>query len=283
MLHVQHISFSYHDDVTLHSLSFSLAKGKTLAVIGESGCGKSTLLKALCSIDSVKNKGILLLAPTGKARVRLEQTSGMAGQGKTVAQFLNGLDRYDGKTDRQIAREQMREAGFTDATISSRLDDLLNEYVHGLENELTRDDATPARLCDGIPPLLDALRGKSDVTLGLLTGNIERGARAKLKAVQVDFGQFRVNAFGCDHEDRPELPAVAQRRAREQLGLDIAGDRIVIIGDTPADIHCGRSLGVRAIGVATGRYSTDDLAAHSPAAVFTNLADTDAVVSAILA
>jgi phosphoglycolate phosphatase-like HAD superfamily hydrolase len=57
----------------------------------------------------------------------------------------------------------------------------------------------------------------------------------------------------------------------------------VIIGDTPADIHCGRSLGVRAIGVATGRYSTEDLAAHSPAAVFANLADTAAVVSAILA
>lgn len=47
MLQVQHIAFSYHDDVTLHSLSFSLEKGKTLAVIGESGCGKSTLLKLI--------------------------------------------------------------------------------------------------------------------------------------------------------------------------------------------------------------------------------------------
>ena len=77
--------------------------------------------------------------------------------------------------------------------------------------------------------------------------------------------------------------AVAQRRALEMLGLNIAGERMVIIGDTPADIHCGRSLGVRAIGVATGRYTSDDLAAHHPAAVFNNLVDTDAVVSAILA
>ena len=191
--------------------------------------------------------------------------------------------RYDGKTDRQIAREQMREAGFTDATITSRLDDLLNEYVHGLQAELARTDTTPARLCDGIVPLLEALHGHEAVTLGLLTGNIERGARAKLNAVQVDFTQFRVNAFGCDHEERPELPAIAQRRAREHHGLEVAGDRIVIIGDTPADIHCGRSLGVRAIGVATGRYSTEELASHAPAAVFANLADTQAVVSAILA
>jgi phosphoglycolate phosphatase-like HAD superfamily hydrolase len=79
------------------------------------------------------------------------------------------------------------------------------------------------------------------------------------------------------------LPAVAQRRAEALLGREIPGERMVIIGDTPADIHCGRSLNVRAIGVATGRYSVDELAEHDPAAVFASLADTDAVVEAILA
>ena len=77
-----------------------LYKSGVSVLLGAAGTGKSTLLKALCSIESVKNGGILLLAPTGKARVRLEQTSGMTGQGKTVAQFLNGLERYDGKTGR---------------------------------------------------------------------------------------------------------------------------------------------------------------------------------------
>lgn len=56
----------------------------------------------------------------------------------------------------------------------------------------------------------------------------------------------------------------------------------MIIGDTPADIHCGRSIGVRAIGVATGRYSVEALAEHDPAAVFVSLEDTDAVVEAML-
>ena len=82
-----------------------LYKSGVSVLMGAAGTGKSTLLKALCSIQSVKNKGILLLAPTGKARVRLEQASGMAGQGKTVAQFLNGLDRYDGKTGRYFVNE----------------------------------------------------------------------------------------------------------------------------------------------------------------------------------
>jgi phosphoglycolate phosphatase-like HAD superfamily hydrolase len=119
--------------------------------------------------------------------------------------------------------------------------------------------------------------------MGLLTGNIEAGARQKIRAVNLAWEQFLVNAFGSDHEHRPMLPAVAQRRAEALLGREIPGERMVIIGDTPADIHCGRSLNVRAIGVATGRYSVDELAEHDPAAVFASLADTDAVVEAILA
>lgn len=190
--------------------------------------------------------------------------------------------RYDGKTDQQIAREQMRAAGVSEDVITERMDAVLDAYVSRLEAELQRD-ASAARLCAGVPALLDALATRSDATLGLLTGNIERGARRKLEAVGIDFDRFKVNAFGCDHADRPQLPGFAQRRAREVLGADMPGERMVIIGDTPADIHCGRSLNVRAIGVATGRYGVDELAQHSPAAVFATLEDTDAVVAAILA
>lgn len=190
--------------------------------------------------------------------------------------------RYDGKTDRQIAREQMRTAGIDDATITARMDDVLALYVTRLEADFERDPAV-ARLCDGVLPLLDALEQQERVTLGLLTGNIEYGARRKLQAVGVAFERFLVNAFGSDHEERPQLPIVAQQRASAFFGAPMSGDRMVIIGDTPADIHCGRSIGVRAIGVATGRYSVEDLAAHSPAAVFASFADTDAVVASILA
>ncbi len=189
--------------------------------------------------------------------------------------------RYDGKTDRQIAREELRAAGVDDAVISARMDVLLDVYVQRLADELARD-AAAATLCAGVPALLDALEQEPDVTLGLLTGNIERGARAKLRAVDIRFDRFRVNAFGCDHEHRPELPTVAQRRAREILGRELMGHDLVIIGDTPADIHCGRSLGVRAIGVATGRYTVDDLTSHEPHAAFDTLEDTVAVIAAML-
>ena len=55
-----------------------------------------------------------------------------------------------------------------------------------------------------------------------------------------------------------------------------------MIGDTPADIQCGEAIGARAIGVATGRYSVEELAAYDPYAVFESLADTDTVLTSIM-
>ena len=189
--------------------------------------------------------------------------------------------RYDGKTDRQIVRELMRGHGHDDDHIDDHLDELLELYLTRLERELEEGARRPT-LCEGVLEVLDALEARRDVTLGLLTGNLERGAALKLAAVGIDIGRFRVSAFGSDEEHRPLLPAVAQRRARDLLGLDLRGDRIVIVGDTPADVECGREIGARAVAVATGRYSVEDLAAHAPAALFRDLRDTDAVVHAIM-
>jgi phosphoglycolate phosphatase-like HAD superfamily hydrolase len=188
--------------------------------------------------------------------------------------------RYDGKTDMQIVRDLMRGEGHDDASIDARMTPLLEEYVTGLHEELRSGEIHIERF-DGVLELLDALEARDDRRIGLLTGNIEIGAHAKLRAVGIDPSRFSVSAFGSDHEVRGELPAIAQRRAFDQLGLRVEGVAIVIIGDTPADIDCGRAIGARPIAVATGRYSVEELAAHNPVAVFENLSDTQAVLKAI--
>lgn len=189
--------------------------------------------------------------------------------------------RFDGKTDPQIVRELMRSVGHEDAHIDERMEELFARYVVCLREEL-EDPQHHAAALPGVPELLDVLAQRDDVTLGLLTGNLVDGARAKLQAVGIDPELFRVGAFGTDHELRPHLPEIAQRRARETLGIEVPGSHVVIIGDTPADVECGRGIGARAIGVATGRYSTGELAAHGAVAVFESFVDTDAVVIAIL-
>jgi len=188
--------------------------------------------------------------------------------------------RYDGKTDRQIVRDLMLAEGHENSIIDERMQALLDDYVSGLHEEL-RSGVTQIQRLDGVLELLDALEAREDRRIGLLTGNIEVGAHAKLRAVGIDPSRFVASAFGSDHEIRGQLPGIAQQRARDALGLQVGGDAIVVIGDTPADIDCARPIGARAIAVATGRYSVDELAEHRPVAVFADLTDTDAVMRAI--
>ncbi|MEP6617885.1 MAG: HAD family hydrolase [bacterium] len=192
-----------------------------------------------------------------------------------------GNHEFDGKTDPQIVRELMRLAGASDAVIDARLDHALSRYVALLRQELAAADHS-GKTYPGILALLDALESRDDVLIGLLTGNVHDGAAAKLAAVGLSRDRFRVGAFGSDHASRPELPAIARRRAEELLGHAVDGANVVIVGDTPADMHCGAGIGARAIGVATGRYSVEALQACDTGMVFADLSDTAAVIRAIV-
>ncbi len=189
--------------------------------------------------------------------------------------------RYDGKTDPQIVRELMVHAGFDEPDVDRRLPVVLEQYLGKLEHELATGERT-VHLLEGVTELLAAVEAREDMVLGLLTGNVRSGAVLKLRAAGLDPDRFRVGAFGSDHHHRHELPGVARMRAVELLGRDVRGDRLVVIGDTPADISCGRSLGARAVAVATGRYSVEKLAACDPHAVFDTLRDTDAVMRVLI-
>jgi phosphoglycolate phosphatase-like HAD superfamily hydrolase len=189
---------------------------------------------------------------------------------------------FDGRTDPEIVRDLMRLDGHDDALIESRLPAVLSRYTDRLSVELADPDYRPS-LCPGVLPLLETLDARDDVVVGLLTGNIEPGAAAKLRAVGLDPARFTIGAFGSDHAIRGELPAIAVARARDQLGLDVPGEQVVVIGDTPADVACGSGIGARAIAVATGRYTVAELAACNPSVVFADLSDTTAVVNAVVA
>ena len=176
--------------------------------------------------------------------------------------------------------ELLAMAGWQRPAIEERFDELWRLYLANLAREVERVDV---RALPGVHELLDRVeRAGGDVVLGLLTGNVVEGARIKLRAAGIGFERFAVGAYGSDHADRPELPAVATRRARQKTGIDFAGKEIVIIGDTPFDIACGEHLGVRTIAVATGYHPVDELAACGPDHVFADLSDVDAAWRAII-
>ncbi len=194
----------------------------------------------------------------------------------------SGFDavRFDGKTDPEIVVELLRTAGQEEPRDSKRVLALCRRYVAYLAEELARPE-TRTTLMPGIPDLLARLEAEGDLLLGLLTGNVADGAALKLRAAGIDPGRFPVGAYGSDAGFRVELPAIAARRATSWFGRAPAGAEVVIIGDTPADIACGEGIGARALAVATGAYSVDELAACRPHAAFDDLTDTERVLEAI--
>ena len=188
---------------------------------------------------------------------------------------------FDGKPDPEIARELLRGAGVEDAAIDARMGQVFEGYLRRLRVEVACGTGVFEAL-PGVPALLDALDARDDVVLGLVTGNVADGAAVKLDAAGIDRARFAVGAFGSDAEARPELPEIARRRGEARVGGPVRGADVVVVGDTPADIGCARPIGARSVGVATGRYSVDELRGHDPAAVVPDFRDTAAVVAALL-
>lgn len=216
-----------------------------------------------------------LLTARGAGRVALgralERTWGIAGP----------IDRYDfrGKTDPRIVVDLMREAGVHESLVAARLPACLATYVQELEALI--GNGYPVRLMPGVAGLVQALAERPDALVGLLTGNIEAGARVKLGPTGL-WPLFRLGAYGSDDADRNRLPAIACTRARALLGHDVPFGRVTIIGDTPLDVACARGCGAVAVAVATGFHPIADLAACQPDLLFADFSDVAATVDALL-
>jgi phosphoglycolate phosphatase-like HAD superfamily hydrolase len=184
---------------------------------------------------------------------------------------------FGGKTDPQIARELLRGVGMDDLWIDAGFPRLWDTYLTLLEERLP---GRPMTVLPGVVELLALLSGMEDVALGLVTGNIARGAELKLRSAGL-LGHFRVGAFGSDHEERDELPAFALGRAREALGVDFRPAEVYVIGDTTRDVQCGRKVGARTLAVATGPQRAEELRGAGPDWVFADLTDTRVIASAL--
>ncbi|MGG7643912.1 AAA family ATPase [Rhodovulum sp. YNF3179] len=97
-------------------------------LVGPAGTGKTTLLRALKGIPDVASGGILLLAPTGKARVRLEQVTDVTGA-QTIAQFLLKFRRYSVDTGRYFLRGAEDRSGSHETVIIDEASMLTEEQL----------------------------------------------------------------------------------------------------------------------------------------------------------
>jgi phosphoglycolate phosphatase-like HAD superfamily hydrolase len=170
-----------------------------------------------------------------------------------------GRVSFAGRTDTSLVRELFQAGGIPHTPENVRR--FFDCYVFWLDHLLHQ---TQGQICPGVHNFIQALmRLPHPPALGLLTGNIRLGAEIKLRHFQI-WEPFQIGAFADDHEDRNQIAAAARTRGRQILGDDLRDDQVLVIGDTPHDIRCGRAINAKVLAVATGGANRDQLAAHNP-------------------
>lgn len=163
-----------------------------------------------------------------------------------------------GLTDVEIGRRVLTMHGFEPTP--SRVEQLLDRYGKYLPDNLPRRQGW---VMPGVVELLEALQNHSKPVLSLLlTGNIQAGAKAKLRHYGID-SYFEQGAFADHADDRPTIARQALSLAQSLVG-ELTPDQVYVIGDTPYDIHCGKAIQARTIALATGSYSVSQLEDHGP-------------------
>jgi phosphoglycolate phosphatase len=164
-----------------------------------------------------------------------------------------------GMTDFEIVRAIVDSRDRADAATVAAV---LERYEHHLPDRL---GWRFGQVLPNVRENLEALSSRDDVVNMLLTGNIAGGARAKLE----HYGLWQFfgagGAFSVEGADRSGIARRAQELAAEHGGQVPPGDRMVVIGDTPHDVACGKAIGARTVAVASGPvYSLADLEACDP-------------------
>ena len=166
--------------------------------------------------------------------------------------------KFAGRTDVSLVREFFRIHGFDESPANFRR--FFDHYVFWLDQILAH---TTGRECEGIRHFIGELLDlPQPPLLGLLTGNIQLGAEIKLRRFDLwDF--FVMGGFADDHEDRNHIAAAALQRGRRVLDPHLQPHEILVIGDTPFDVRCGKFIGAKTLAVATGGSNFEELKPHA--------------------
>jgi phosphoglycolate phosphatase-like HAD superfamily hydrolase len=187
---------------------------------------------------------------------------------------LNGTEhmKFGGRTDTSLVRELFHRTGveYTTANVQRFFD----RYVFWLDHLLGQ--SAVGGPCPGILSFLDQLEHlPAPPRVGLLTGNTRLGAEIKLRHFKL-WDRFEFGAFSDDDEDRNCIARIAVERGGQCCGEPIGGEQVLVIGDTPRDVECGRSVNARVLAVATGGATLRELQEHRPDWLVPNLTHIDA-------
>jgi phosphoglycolate phosphatase-like HAD superfamily hydrolase len=187
--------------------------------------------------------------------------------------------RFAGMTDPLIIQALADAGGIDRADLESKNGSLLDSFYRHLEVETERLHGS-SRVLPGVEPLLERLATIDHAYSGLITGNLETGARIKLEPFDLN-RFFPTGGFGSDHAERSQVARIAAENMSRHHGIDVPADRVMVIGDTEHDITCAHANGFRAVAVQFDWVSKDRLLAANPDVYLPDLTDIPQVLEAL--
>ena len=186
-----------------------------------------------------------------------------------------------GSTDSGLVIEIFKSLGIEDSVKERKV--FFDTYLSKLNSNLSSSKFA-GHLLPGVDTLLKELSVNFQihgVYTGLLTGNLEEGA--KMKVEHFGIGEhFTFGAYGCDHHDRNKLGPIALERAYEEHDRNFDPENVIVIGDTPKDIKCAKAFGAKVLAVATGSFTCNELSQYEPDFVIEDLSDQQIVRSILI-
>jgi phosphoglycolate phosphatase-like HAD superfamily hydrolase len=175
---------------------------------------------------------------------------------------------YAGSSDPRILADMAHAVGVAERDLALARPGIEERYVRHLRETVA--ETPDKRACPGVAPLLERMAGRANVTLGLITGNIEAGARIKLEPFGLN-RFFAFGGFGGDSVERSAIAARAVERAAARAGAAFAPQDVALIGDTVHDVAAGRAHGYLTVAVGTGWERLDALRDAGADGVFPDL------------
>jgi len=219
---------------------------------------------------------------TGRPLVQLPQ---MAGRIESEI-FFDALALNEAAVGVPPARQHgspgsSRSSGWT----VSGSDDLLARFTGELATSFSARRALlpeQGRILPGAWDAVSEVAGRRGVVQSLLTGTIKPNAVEKLRAFGLEeFFDFEVGGYGSEVYPKGAQLLMTRGRAAEKYGVTFNESSTVYIGDSSRDVEAARVGGARSIAVASGRSTVSERREAGADVVFTDLADTAAVVQAI--
>lgn len=166
--------------------------------------------------------------------------------------------QLSGRTDPAIITDMLTMHGIEPTP--QAMEALKATYLRHLPESLK---TTTGAILPGISGILKELSKRSDVALGLLTGNVRAGASIKLKHFGI-WDHFGFGGYGDHHLDRDDVAREAFSQVQQRYNGRVKRSDILVIGDTPMDVKCARAIGAKAIAVATGWHTVEELQGSEP-------------------